>query len=288
MIDVLTVGDLMLDVRVEASELVPGGDVPGRVRVRPAGTSANSAVWAASVGARSAVVGRVGDDLAGQLIAGALEEAGVLALLTVDAGAETGTMLVVTDERDRSMVQDRGANGRLSPSDLPDELHAHAILVSGYMALDPATEQVARAAISRARAPQIAVDAASWPLIGSRGPEAFFAATAGATLLFANAAEAEALSGVDAEDAAEALSSRYPAVAVKLGEHGAILWWEGLLVRYEGVAVREVDPTGAGDAFDGVFLASLAAGGSPADALHAACAAGARVVASTEAWPERS
>lgn len=277
----------MLDVRVEASELVPGGDVPGRVRVRPAGTSANAAVWAASIGARSAVVGRVGDDLAGRLIAGALEEAGVLALLTVDKAYETGTMLVVTDADDRSMVQDRGANSRLSPSDLPDELHAQAVLVSGYMALDPATEPVAREAISRSRAPRVAVDAASWSLIEARGPEAFFDATAGATLLLANAAEAEALAGVEAEDAAEALSSRYPAVAVKLGEHGAVLWWEGLLVRYEGERVREVDPTGAGDAFDGVFLAALAAGRSPADALHAACIAGARVVASTEAWPER-
>lgn len=287
MIDVLAIGDLMLDVRVEASELVPGGDVPGRVRVRPAGTSANAAVWAASAGARSAVVGRVGDDLAGRLIAGALEEAGVMALLAVDRGAETGTMLIVSDATDRSMVQDRGANGRLSPADLPEQLHANAVLVSGYMALDPATEPVARAAISRARAPRIAVDAASWSLIETRGPEAFFEATAGANLLFANEAEAEALTGGPAEDAAEALAERYEAVAVKLGERGAMLWWEGLLVRYEGVEVLEVDPTGAGDAFAGVFLASLSAGGSPADALHAACAAGARVAASAEAWPER-
>ncbi len=46
------------------------------------------------------------------------------------------------------------------------------------------------------------------------------------------------------------------------------------------------DPTGAGDAFDGVFLAAAARGASPAEALRRASAAGARVVQSLETWPE--
>jgi 2-dehydro-3-deoxygluconokinase len=61
--------------------------------------------------------------------------------------------------------------------------------------------------------------------------------------------------------------------------------WEGLLIRYEGEPVVEADPTGAGDAFDGVFLAALATGASPGDALRAACAAGARVAAGPDLWP---
>ena len=38
---------------------------------------------------------------------------------------------------------------------------------------------------------------------------------------------------------------------------------------------------------DGVFLAALVGNRSPADALHAACVAGARVAAGPEAWPVR-
>ena len=63
--------------------------------------------------------------------------------------------------------------------------------------------------------------------------------------------------------------------------------WEGLVIRNTTDAVREKDPTGAGDAFNGVLLASLVAGRSPGDAIAAACRAGARVAASFETWPER-
>jgi sugar/nucleoside kinase (ribokinase family) len=62
--------------------------------------------------------------------------------------------------------------------------------------------------------------------------------------------------------------------------------WEGLVIRNATEAVRELDPTGAGDAFNGVLLANLVAGRSPGDALAAACRAGARVAASYETWPE--
>jgi sugar/nucleoside kinase (ribokinase family) len=51
--------------------------------------------------------------------------------------------------------------------------------------------------------------------------------------------------------------------------------------------VDEIDPTGAGDAFDGVLLATLVRGGAPEDALDRACHAGAIVAASEQAWPQR-
>ncbi len=50
-VDLIAVGDVMVDVHVQAPALKRGGDVHGRVRLQPAGTSANAAVWAASDGA---------------------------------------------------------------------------------------------------------------------------------------------------------------------------------------------------------------------------------------------
>ena len=41
----------MLDVHVASGALARGGDVHGRVAIRPGGTSANAAVWAAWAGA---------------------------------------------------------------------------------------------------------------------------------------------------------------------------------------------------------------------------------------------
>ncbi len=285
--DVVTVGDVMLDVRVEAEALEEGGDVHGRVLVRPGGSASNAAVWAAEAGARARVHGRVGADTAGALIRDELIHRGVEPALVVDRETDTGTMLVVHEPGERSMVSDRGANGRLVPQDLPDRIEATAVLVSGYALLFEPTFPAAKAALDRASARFLAVDAASWPLLRDFGVERFLEVTARANAILVNEREAEVLTGRRGEAAADVLSDRFRVVCVKLGEAGAVMSWEGLVIRFGGVAVRELDPTGAGDAFDGVLLAQLAAGRSPGDALHAACSAGARVAASYETWPER-
>lgn len=297
--DVVVVGDVMVDVAVDARALATGGgalgaapgplahggDVRGRVRLRPGGAGANAAAWAAAAGARVVLHARVGDDLAGRLLGQALAERGVRALLGVDPALATGTMLVVREPGERSMVADRGANAALAPDDLPEAMEAGAVLVSGYALFDPASEPAAAAALGRARAPVVAVEAASWPLLEAYGPERFLAATAAATLLLANEAEARTLTGEAPDRAARRLAARYGAACVKLGPRGAILVLGGEALRAEAPAVAEADPTGAGDAFDGTLLAALASGAKPDAALAAACQAGARAAASLEAWP---
>jgi sugar/nucleoside kinase (ribokinase family) len=285
--DVTCVGDLMLDVSAQSRSLARGGDVHGRVRLRPGGSAANAAVWAASTGAEARVVGRVGEDTAGRIVRESLTERGVDAVVSVDPTAPTGTMLVVNVPEERSMVADRGANATFRPEHLPPTLDARAVLVSGYLLLQRETHATARAALERATAQFVAIDAGSWPLVESVGADRFFAWTREANVLFANEREAEALCGEPGEDAAEALAHRYPVVCVKLGAGGAVMSWEGLLIRFSTDPLEGVDPTGAGDAFDGALLASLTQRRSPGEALRVACAAGAVVASSRDTWPER-
>jgi sugar/nucleoside kinase (ribokinase family) len=287
-VDLIAVGDVMVDVHVESPALARGGDVHGRVRLQPAGTSANAAVWAAWDGAIARVLGRVGEDLAGRLLRDSLLERGVDPVLTFDAEAPSGTMLVMVEEGERSMVADRGANARLQPHDLPPTLEGGAVLVSGYLFLQDPTTDAAIAAIERARARLVAVEAASWPLLEAFGPERFLALSsdAGADTVLANGREAEVLTGRSGADAARALGERFRVVCVKVGVEGAAMAFEGALVRAPGEPIVEVDPTGAGDAFDGVLLSALARGVEPEMALQRACHAGALVAASSQTWPE--
>jgi sugar/nucleoside kinase (ribokinase family) len=283
--DVVTIGDVMIDVRVEADALEEGGDVHGRVLVRPGGSAANAAVWAAHTGRTARVHGRIGADVSGALVRDELMQRGVEPALAVDHEHDTGTMLIVHNPVERSRVADRGANGRLSPDDLPERIEAAAVLVSGYALLHEPTFPAAHAALERSRARFVAVDTASWPLLRAFGADRFFDVTKRATMLLANEHEAEVLSGRRGDAATDVLTQRYPVVCVKLGDEGAVMSWEGLVIRYAGEPIVEVDPTGAGDAFDGVLLAALIAGTSPGDALRAACHAGARVAGSLETWP---
>ncbi len=284
-LDLIVVGDLLLDVTVDAPELAAAGDVHGTVLARPGGSGANAAVWAAHEGAGVRFHGRVGDDPTGRILLEGLAEHGVDAAVAVGAGERTGCMLIARLAGERSMVADRGANERLSPDDLPPELEAAAVLVSGYLLFHPSSEPAAVAALERARADHVAVEASSWPLIDAYGAGRFLESTHRATLILANRREAHALTGLELEAAAKELSERYAAACVKLGPAGALFARGGRVVHVPAPVIEVRDTTGAGDAFDGAMLAALARGTEPEAALTAGCRAGADAAAGDDAWP---
>jgi sugar/nucleoside kinase (ribokinase family) len=285
--DLVCVGDVMLDVHVVSGALARGGDVHGRVAIRPGGTSANAAVWAAWAGASSAVIAAVGDDLAGTLCVEAVADRGVDVAGVVRRASPTGVMVVMSEAGERSMVADRGANAQLEAADVQG-IEAAAVLVSGYLFLQEPGHDVAVAAIGSVRAPLLAVEAGSWPLLETFGVERFFEETGSCDVVLANEREARVLTGADGDDAARSLGERYRFAAVKQAANGATLIAEGRLVAADGEAVEEVEATGAGDAFDGVLLSSLARGREPEEAVARACYAGALVAASRATWPEET
>lgn len=252
--DLIVVGDVMMDVAVSAPALVRGGDVHGDVRLRPGGSGANAAVWAAAAGARVTLYGRVGDDIAGRLLSEAVRERGVDARLAVDPDARTGSVLTVLEAGERSMAADRGANAKIVPAQIPSTLEAGAVLVSGYLLLHESSRPAAHMALKRAEAEYLAVDAASWPLIKDMGVDRFLTAAAPATVLLANEEEARTLAGGTPEDAAGDLAGRFAWVVVKLGPEGALSARDGSVTRFSSPLVAESDATGAGDAFDGVLM----------------------------------
>ena len=64
-------------------------------------------------------------------------------------------------------------------------------------------------------------------------------------------------------------------VVITLGAAGAVLAGPGVATAIRGFSVPAVDTVGAGDAFVGALAVALAAGLDPAEAVRAACAAGA-------------
>lgn len=283
--DLVVVGDAMVDVAVDSGALARGGDVPGSVRIRPGGTGANAAVWAAAAGASVRLHARVGDDLPGRLVRDALEASGVDPALVVDPEAPTGAMLVVREAGERSMVADRGAAGRLSPEDLPERIDAGAVLVSGYLLFDPGAESGGKAALERARAEHVGLDAASWPLLESYGADRFLDAAREATLVLANEREAAVLTGASGEEAARALASRGTMACVKLAAQGAVVASAQEVLPAAAPRAETIDPTGAGDAFNGTLLGALASGAPVPEALRLACEAGARAAGREGPWP---
>ena len=251
--DLIAVGDVMLDGTLPAP--VAGTRVHGRIELRAGGSAANATLAAARLEARAAVIGRVGGDAVGRLVADSLAAGGVEALLAFDADAPTGCVVVVGGT---SIVADPGASARLAPDDLPVTLDAGAVLVSGYTLLQPGSEPAARAAIERARTGWLAVDVGSARLVTAFGVERFLEETSTVGVGRANAEEARALPGLNADDAGVALARHFEVVCVKLGSAGALAARGEEVVQAAVQPIERTDTLGAGDAFAGGFLAALA------------------------------
>jgi sugar/nucleoside kinase (ribokinase family) len=285
------VGDLMVDVAVEAPALARGGDVAGAVRVGPGGSAANVAVWAVAAGGRGRLVAGRGDDLPGRLLGAALGERGVELRPAGPVAGASGAMLVVMEAGERTFVADPGANLGLAATDVVTALEgAGAVFVSGYPLLRPATRPAALAAAEgagRAGVPA-AVDAASWPLLVGGAGEPVLAAAELAGTLLANRDEAEALAGhPDPAAAAAALAGRVGTAVVKCGAAGVVVGARGRPpVTVPAPAVAAVDVTGAGDAFAAGYLLAVAGGAEPAEAAAAGARLAARAVVTRGAWPE--
>jgi sugar/nucleoside kinase (ribokinase family) len=265
--DLACVGELMVDVHVGAPMPPPGGRAHGGITLLPGGSAVTAALAARRAGGTVLVVGRVGDDAGGRLLVDALAQHGVETHVARTPAAPTGICVYAGG----AVAAERGANRGVRPQDLPAVLAAGAVLVSGYLLLQPDSAEAGRAALARAEAPWRAVDAASAELVGRGGLEA-----EGANVVFADAEEARALTGEeDPAAAGRALAERFELAFVKLGARGALACSHGELVRHAESPVDRLVPAGTGDAFAGAALLALARGGDVGAALVAGCRAAA-------------
>jgi ribokinase len=241
-------------VDVVADRLPAGGQrTHGSVRLHAGGSAVKAALVAHELGAEAQVVGRIGDDAAGDLVVSTLEALGIDARLARDQDLPTGTAVALAD----AVVADRGANARLSPEDLPSPLTGDALLVSGFALFQDGSREAARAALERFEGEWTAVDLAS-PRLAT--------ANFDARVVFATEDEAKAV---------PRLEERFEIVCVKRPD-GARVHTRREVADAGSSRVLEVTPFGGGDAFAAAFLVALADGAELADALERACAAGAR------------
>ncbi|MGD6745354.1 ribokinase [Streptomyces sp. BH106] len=277
--DLLVVGsanaDLVVGVdrRPAAGETVLGSDLA----LHPGGKGANQAVAAAKLGARTALLARVGDDAHGEMLRASMESAGVDASGVLRGGAPTGVALITVDPSgDNSIVFSPGANGHLTPEDVraAGELFAGARVVS--MMLEIPLETVAEVVRNLADGTRLVLN----PSPPAPLPDEVLAAC---DPLIVNEHEAKVIAGKDLgddpEDWARQLLSLGPrSVVVTLGSEGALVADASGSQRVPAVKVKAVDTTGAGDAFTAALAWRLGTGESLAEAAAYAAKVGAAAV----------
>ncbi|MEU8624457.1 ribokinase [Streptomyces sp. NPDC048669] len=279
--DLLVVGSANADLVVGVDRRpAPGETVLGSdLAVHPGGKGANQAVAAARLGARTALLARVGDDAHGRLLLESQRSAGVDTTGVLVGGAPTGVALITVDPSgDNSIVVSPGANARLTPEDIraaaPLLRAARVVSVQLEIPLDTVAE-TARVLPSGTR------------LVLNPSPPAPLPAEvlAACDPLVVNEHEARFILGPEAgttpESWARALTALGPrSVVITLGAGGALTadTRTGDRVRVPSPAVDAVDTTGAGDAFTAALAWRLGLGEELPEAAAFAVRVGAAAV----------
>ncbi|MEU4675802.1 PfkB family carbohydrate kinase [Micromonospora sp. NPDC023737] len=291
---IVVVGDVITDVlAVLSGPLAAGSDTAAEIRFSGGGQAANTAAWLAAQGAPVTLVAAVGDDAEGRDRTAELRSAGVDCAIESIGDAVTGTVIVLANDGERTMVSQRGANLRLTAEHVeralaavPDPGHLH---LSGYTLLDAGSREAGLRALTAARARGLttSVDAASAAPLRRVGATAFLAWVRDVDLLLVNADEATVLAGgLEPAAQARALSATARRVVVKRGAAGAV--WADRTGRLSSAPARRVavvDVTGAGDAFAAGLLTAWLAGADPDVALARAGDLGAVAVSTLGARP---
>lgn len=129
--DVITFGDMCVDLIVTGDDLVPRfGQVEqlvGDYALEMGGSCCIFACQAARLGLRVGILGRVGDDDFGRLIVRRLDECGVdTRWVIVDPALKTGLGIALCQQGDRAILTYLGSISAIEPDDVGDEFLAAA------------------------------------------------------------------------------------------------------------------------------------------------------------------
>jgi sugar/nucleoside kinase (ribokinase family) len=281
---VVVLGDANVDLVIRLPDRSSGGaDLTGSVpQLYGGGSAANVAVALARLGVPAAFVGAVGDDGYGRWVRDDLIREGIdtrgLRLIPDAFTPMVIAMIEASGERLNVVwPPERGADNHLRPEDIDPALIAGAAwLHTTGMCLraSPVREAVLHAMqIARAARVLVSLDLNlrlelwGW---ADHIRETVERAIALADVVFGSAAEEIApVAGVTAvETAARTLCADQRIVVARLGAEGALAAAPDGMFRAPAFPGRVVDTLGAGDAFDGGFIAARAAGCDVPEALR--------------------
>lgn len=281
----------------------PGTTIEAATRFTAAlgGSSANIAVALTRAGARAALLTCVSDDAVGRFCLAQLDAYGVDRTHVRATGGEARNSLAVVETRledCQSVIYRNGAaDFRMTTEDVEavDYSRFGALVTTGtVLAAEPSRSATFRAfELARAAGLPLIFDIDYRPYSWASATEAaevYARAGSLCDVIVGNDVEFGFMAGDAGRGLAMARSLNAQIVVYKMGEKGAITLTEGQETRSGIFPTAALKPTGAGDAFLGNMIASLAQGASVAEAvLHGSAAAAIVVsrVACAPAMPTR-
>lgn len=293
MLPVLCYGDICADLLIPYGQALRAQRAPVdpdalTVRFSHGGSVANTAVTLARLGAPALFLGTAGQDAFGRALKAGLEAEGVDAsLLTLKDHAMTTMVLLVLDEQGErvpfAFPRVKASQHHVTGEQIPDDiLERISWMHSSGMTLreDPAAaNQLSLMRRCRQASIPVALDvnARLESLEDATFARNMQEALSCCDLLFGSAEDelCPLVAETDPDRAARKLLELVPMVVARQGEQGATVYTRTGIYASPAFQVPIRDRVGAGDVYDGAFLAALLDGCSPEEANLRACAAGA-------------
>ncbi len=272
MAEVFVFGTLAADVIVRVRSMPTGGShVNGEyLGWRPGGSSANIACALSSAGHTVQLVGPVGEDALGEALLKAAQTHGVRTEHTIPVPKAPRTLIFLDDSGERTILALAGPGrlSRYSLPDLPGLPEADAVWVESYATFSREIADAAGGAMLAVPPPDDpALSGPADLLVGSKSQ--LPAAWRQAPLQAARAA----------------MGDRLRLVVVTDGSHGAVAHGDAAPCAVPAQPARQVDATGAGDAFAAGLLHGLLEGWELLAAMKLGTAWAAAAVEKLESIP---
>ena len=258
------------------------------------GSAANTLAGLSSLGGRGLFVGKVFDDILGNVFAQSMAEMGVdFTTPAAREGMSTASCLIaVTPDGQRSMNTYLGACRYLTPDDVnEDEVARGKVLyLEGYLWDEESAKDASRKAIAAARGAggRVALSVSDSFCIGRFRNEFLHLLDRDVNILFANEDEAKALFEEDDFGKIIAAAKKWGGIAaLTRSSKGCVIVQEDMVHEIPAAPVSHViDTTGAGDQFAAGFLFGLTQGKGLAACGRLGALAAAEVISHYGARPE--
>ncbi len=279
--NVVVIGSINMDVINRVNHHPAPGETihsNNETQYSPGGKGANQAVSASLSGSPVTMLGAVGDDAFGGALIRSLQGYGVdVSSVRTEAGASGLAFITVDSDGENTIILSAGANGKVTPTYLNDELlrGAKAILLQNE--IPPGTNESIMLKCKENNvpvyynpAPARVLEERLYSLIDT---------------IILNETEATLISGIEVKDresaersAADLIHKGIANVIITLGAKGALYKSAELTENVTAFNVKAVDTTAAGDTFIGAYTASKASGATVKESLVFAAAASAIAV----------
>jgi sugar/nucleoside kinase (ribokinase family) len=260
------------------------------------GSAANTAAGLTSFGSRAAFIGKVADDVLGEVFTHDIRAAGVTyhPLRPDGSGSTARCLIIVTPDAQRTLNTYLGVSGQLTADDIDADLVASGKVVycEGYLwDLPDAKGALVKAMeVSHAHGGQVAFSLSDSFCVDRHRAEFRSLVADHVDVLFANEAEICSLYETDSfDEAAAAVTGTCEVACLTRGPAGSSIVTADGVVHVPAAAVDHViDTTGAGDLFASGFLHGHAAGRSLTECGRIASVAAAEVISHVGARPATS